>query len=60
MEAEDPCVAATISPVVNSDSFSITRRESAVLTVALAVVVGAVLLLVLAGNQIASALLGPG
>jgi hypothetical protein len=38
----------------------VTRRELAVLAVALAVVVGAVLLLVLTSSQVAEAVLGAG
>lgn len=41
-------------------TFLVTRRELAVLTVALATVVGAVLLLIVTGSQVASALTGPG
>ena len=55
----------TIITVLDPDAtrgsvFLVTRREMAVLAVTLAIVVGAVLLLVVTGSQVASALTGPG
>jgi hypothetical protein len=56
-------VAATITtrdPDTTAESvFLVTRREAVVLAVTLAVVVGAILLLVVASGQVASALAGP-
>lgn len=58
-------MAATITTVVDPDItpdpvFLVTRRELAVLLVALAVVCGAGLLLVLTSGQLASALFSSG
>lgn len=56
-------MAVTINTMVAPEGsrdpvFLVTRRELAVLTVALSMVVGAVLLLLVASSQVASALLG--
>ncbi len=57
-------MAATITTVVNPDTHPVpalvTRREAAVLTVALLLVLGAVVLLILASAQVTTALFGPG
>lgn len=48
-------------PEVSRDPvFLVTRRELAVLTVALSMVLGAVLLLLVVSSQVTSALFGPG
>jgi len=57
-------MAPSLTTVVKTSSteaaLPITRRELAVLAVAVAVVVGAILLLVLTSHQVASLLSGPG
>ena len=59
-------MAATIGSVSDREhpareaAFLVTRRELAVLAVALAAVAAAVLLLVLAGGEVAATLLAPG
>ena len=56
-------MAGTIGTVVEDDAADpadlVTRREVAVLAVALSVVVGGILLLVLMGQEVAGALVGP-
>lgn len=57
-------MAVTINTMVEPEGsrdpvFLVTRRELAVLTVALSMVLGAVLLLLVASSQVTSALLGP-
>ena len=57
-------MAATITSVVDPDIsepvFLVTRRELAMLAVALTVVFGAVLLLILTSGDLAATLFGPG
>ena len=56
-------MAGTIGTVAEHDAADpadlVTRREVAVLAVALSVVVGGILLLVLMGQEVAGALVGP-
>lgn len=65
MAAEASHVAATITTVVDPDItpesvFLVTRRELAVLTVALTVVLSVLLLLVVTSGQLAGAVFGSG
>jgi hypothetical protein len=58
-------VAVTINTMVEPETdadpaFLVTKRELAVLTVSLLMVIGAVLLLVIASSQVTSTLFGSG
>lgn len=55
-----PSLTTIVKTSSTEDALPITRRELAVLAVAVAVVVGAILLLVLTSHQVASLLSGPG